>query len=116
MITIKRTLLIMYNLVACMAFLVACSEGGLSVNEKQKSESVDAATRFKGDSLNLLTWEGYADKNIVEGFEKQYGVQVNYTYFGTTDELIAKLRAGGGSIYDIISPSGDVADLLKLML
>lgn len=59
--------------------------------------------------LNLLVWEGYADASFTEPFEKETGIKVNATYFNTSDDLIAKLKAGGGDTYDLISPSGDMA-------
>lgn len=80
--------------------------------DKEEATTSDKKTDFKGDTLNLLTWEGYAEKEIISEFEKKYGVKVNATYFGSSDELIAKLRSGGGKTYDIISPSGDLSGFL----
>ena len=62
--------------------------------------------------LNLLVWEGYADTSFTEQFEKENGCKVNATYFTTSDDLAAKLKAGGGDTYDVISPSGDMAGYL----
>jgi spermidine/putrescine-binding protein len=72
------------------------------------SAKVDDATRFKGQTLNLLTWEGYADPKFTKGFEEKYGATIKYTYFGSSDELVAKLKASPG-VYDVVSPSSDVA-------
>jgi putative spermidine/putrescine transport system substrate-binding protein/spermidine/putrescine transport system substrate-binding protein len=66
------------------------------------------AEKLKGQTLNLLTWEGYADTKFTKGFEEKYGVTVKYTYFGSSDELVAKLKSSPG-VYDVISPSSDVA-------
>jgi putative spermidine/putrescine transport system substrate-binding protein/spermidine/putrescine transport system substrate-binding protein len=60
-------------------------------------------------TLSLLVWEGYADPSFVKGFEAQCGCKVNAAYMGSSDELVAKLRGGSASNYDIISPSSDVA-------
>jgi len=68
----------------------------------------DPNAKFKGQTLNLLTWEGYADPKFTKGFEEKYGATVKYTYFGSSDELVAKLKASPG-VYDVISPSSDVA-------
>lgn len=68
----------------------------------------DPAAKFKGQTLQLLTWEGYADPKFTKGFEEKYGVTIKFTYFGSSDELLAKLKASPG-VYDIISPSSDVA-------
>src|SRR5215472_9939787 len=59
--------------------------------------------------LNLLVWEGYADPSFVQGFEDQCKCKVSASYMGSSDELVAKLRGGSASNYDVISPSSDVA-------
>lgn len=72
------------------------------------AKSENPAEKFKGQTLNLLTWEGYADPKFTKGFEEKYGVTVKYTYFGSSDELVAKLKSSPG-VYDVVSPSSDVA-------
>ena len=61
------------------------------------------------ESLSLLVWEGYADPATVHAFEESRHCKVMATYMGTSDELVAKLRGGSASNYDVISPSSDVA-------
>jgi spermidine/putrescine-binding protein len=60
-------------------------------------------------SLSLLVWEGYADDAFVRAFEESHHCKVSAAYMGSSDELVAKLRGGSASNYDIISPSSDVA-------
>ena len=66
----------------------------------------------KTSSLNLLVWEGYADPSFIRGFEEQCKCKVSASYMGSSDELVAKLRGGSASNYDVISPSSDVATML----
>ncbi len=60
-------------------------------------------------TLNLLVWEGYADDSFVRAFEASHHCKVKASYMGSSDELVAKLRGGSASNYDVISPSSDVA-------
>jgi len=60
-------------------------------------------------TLSLLVWEGYADASFVRQFEAAHRCKVVASYMGTSDELVAKLRGGSASNYDVISPSSDVA-------
>jgi len=55
-------------------------------------------------TLGLLVWEGYADPAFVRGFEEKCQCKVSASYMGSSDELVAKLRGGSASNYDIISP------------
>lgn len=66
----------------------------------------------KTPTLNLLVWEGYADPSFVRGFEQQCKCKVSASYMGSSDELVAKLRGGSASNYDVISPSSDVATMI----
>ncbi|MDG2482890.1 MAG: ABC transporter substrate-binding protein [Alphaproteobacteria bacterium] len=61
--------------------------------------------------LNMLTWEGYTDPSFVAVFEEQSGCKVTPTYVGSNDEFPAKL-AGGGGVYDLVSPSVDTTTIL----
>lgn len=60
-------------------------------------------------TLSLLVWEGYADPSFVHPFELLHNCKIEASYMGSDDELVAKLRGGSASNYDVISPSSDVA-------
>jgi putative spermidine/putrescine transport system substrate-binding protein/spermidine/putrescine transport system substrate-binding protein len=62
-----------------------------------------------GGELNFMVWEGYTDTLFTGPFEETCGVTVNATYMGSSDDLVAKLRAGGAETFDLISPSSDAA-------
>jgi putative spermidine/putrescine transport system substrate-binding protein/spermidine/putrescine transport system substrate-binding protein len=63
-------------------------------------------------TLSLLVWEGYADPSFVHAFEESHQCKVTASYMGSSDELVAKLRGGSASNYDVISPSSDVATMI----
>jgi spermidine/putrescine-binding protein len=64
-------------------------------------------------SLTLLVWEGYADPSYVRAFEESHNCKISASYMGSSDELVAKLRGGSASNYDVISPSSDVATMIS---
>jgi len=53
-----------------------------------------------GGELNFMVWEGYTDTLFTRPFEEACGVTVNATYMGSSDDLVAKLRAGGAETFD----------------
>ncbi len=57
-------------------------------------------------TLELLTWKGYAPKELTDKFEKETGITVKPTY-SNNEEMIAKLRATRGAGFDLIQPSQD---------
>ena len=93
---------IVVSLLVIAGFVSSCGK------KTEEAKTVDLAA-LKGSTLNILAWEGYADASFTKAFEEKYGVTVKGTYFGSSDELVSKLQSGGGSSYDIITPSSDVA-------
>ncbi len=67
------------------------------------------ASKPKTETLSLLVCEGYADPSFLQPFEQSHHCKVVAAYMGTSDELVAKLRGGSATNYDVISPSSDVA-------
>lgn len=63
-------------------------------------------------TLTAIVWEGYTDPSFTDAFEAQTGCSIKATYAGSSDEMFAKFRAGGGRNYDLISASGDITERL----
>jgi putative spermidine/putrescine transport system substrate-binding protein len=61
-------------------------------------------------SLNLVLWDGYADKSWVDPFTAATGCKVNQHPAGSSDEMVSLMKDGGGGNWDMVSASGD-ADL-----
>ena len=53
--------------------------------------------------LNIYNWPDYIAKDMVENFEKETGIKVNYQTFENNEALHAKLVAGNTG-YDIVVP------------
>ncbi len=60
-------------------------------------------------SLNLIAWQGYTEKDVVNPFQKATGCQVHVTYGQTSDEMVQLMRSGN---YDGVSASGDATNRL----
>lgn len=59
------------------------------------------------DTLRLLTWGSYAPDEVIKLFEEANpDIDVEVT-FSNNEEMVAKLRATGGSGYDLAQPSHD---------
>jgi putative spermidine/putrescine transport system substrate-binding protein len=60
-------------------------------------------------ALNVVAWEGYAEDAWIKPFEADTGCKVNRKYAGSSDEMVALMRQGGGAEYDLVSASGDAS-------
>lgn len=92
-----------------ISLLAGCGSSSSSSSSDSSSTAESDSSSGGDKEVNLLVWEGYAEQNVVDKFTDETGIKVNATYFNTSDDLAAKLKAGGGDTYDVISPSGDMA-------
>lgn len=87
--------LLLLCLLALPFIFAGCSGGGAQV-----------------PTLRIIGWEGYMDPSVTAPFEQRYHCKVEATYAGSSDEMFAKIRAGGGSTYDLVTASGDLTKRL----
>ena len=64
------------------------------------------AAPVSAETLELLTWKGYAPKELIDKFQAETGITVKPTY-SNNEEMIAKLRATRGAGFDLAQPSQD---------
>jgi spermidine/putrescine transport system substrate-binding protein len=65
-----------------------------------------SAAHADDKTLRLLTWGGYAPKEVIEQFTQETGYKVEVTT-SNNEEMISKLRATGGAGFDLAQPSQD---------
>jgi spermidine/putrescine transport system substrate-binding protein len=63
------------------------------------------------DQLFIYNWTYYTPDSVIEKFEKEYKVKVNYDEFASNEDMFAKIKAGGSG-YDIVFPSGDYVSIM----
>jgi len=61
--------------------------------------------------LHLYNWSEYMDPQVLEDFEKEFGVHVTEDTYATNEELLAKLQAGATG-YDVIVPSDYMVEVM----
>lgn len=66
-----------------------------------------------GKSLNVYAFAGLFAYEVIEAFEKEYGVKVSLKYYDSNEELFAKFKIGGGEGYDVVTPSDYMIELLR---
>lgn len=91
--------------------------GGAEESAEAKPPTPADGTVEQGDLL-MANWVDYSDPVNYKAYTKEYGPKIKISGFGSNDEILAKLRAGGAK-YDVISPTGyavkTMADLGLIM-
>lgn len=61
--------------------------------------------------LNLFVWTEYIPQDILDCFERVYGITINRSEYSSNEEMYAKL-AQGGSQFDLAQPSDYIIDVM----
>jgi spermidine/putrescine-binding protein len=78
--------------------------GGGGADKEDKPPTPADAPVEQGDVL-MANWVDYSDPNNYKKYTGEIGPKIKVTGYGSNDELLAKLRAGG-SKFDIVAPTG----------
>lgn len=57
-----------------------------------------------GEVINVFNWGEYIEEDLIEEFEEETGIKVNYNTAPTCEEMYAKMK-NGGVHYDVVVPS-----------
>jgi putrescine transport system substrate-binding protein len=85
-------------LAALGVLLVGCSKPA------QESSAAAAVDTDEEKVLNVFNWSDYIEPSLIEQFESETGIKVNYEVMDNNDLLDTKLRAGRSG-YDVVVPS-----------
>lgn len=73
-----------------------------------------AKPAFADDNvLNIYVWGGEVPDDVIQAFEKETGIKVNYSTYDNNETLYAKLTAVSNPGYDIIEPSSYYVDRMR---
>ncbi len=72
---------------------------------------VSAPLMRAAESLNLFAWSEYVPQAVIDGFTKETGIKVNYDTYGSGEEMLSKLLAGGAA-YDLVQPPDYIAEAM----
>lgn len=104
----RRRFLQVTGLGTAMTVLAACGSDGSGATPGASGapdadwappEGVDL-----GSEMQLTTWPNYHDPATIERFTSLSGVSVNINVFGSNEEMLAKLQAGGTG-WDVLVPT-----------
>lgn len=89
---------------ACLTLsmlLTACGTGDSAKSDQKETVK----------EINLLNWSEYMPQSVLDKFEKEYGIKVNYSEMSSNEEMLAKISAGG-SEYDLTVATDYMVDIM----
>src|SRR5688572_25729234 len=70
-----------------------------------------AGETARGQVVNIYNWSDYVAPDTIANFEREYGIDVNYDVYDSSEIVDAKLLAGGSG-YDVVFHSYQFASRL----
>lgn len=81
---------------------------------------VRSAALAASGEVDVYAWGEYISEDMIEAFKEDSGIQINLSVYGTNNEVLNKLKASGGTGFDLVFPSVttlvawyDAGDLLQ---
>ncbi len=62
--------------------------------------------------VNVLNWSSYIPNEVIDEFEREYNIKVNYGTYSSNEELLAKISSSKEGTYDVIFPSDYMVELM----
>jgi len=72
-----------------------------------------SAPMFAHKTLNLYAWGGEIPKVLIQEFEHETGIKVNFSTYDNNETLYVKLKATSHPMYDVILPSAYFVERLQ---
>ena len=63
--------------------------------------------------LNVYNWTEYIPESVINDFEDEYGIKVNYSTYSSNEECLAKVQSSAEGTYDVIVPSDYMITIMK---
>ena len=116
----KKTILALVLAALCVMLLSACGAEKPAVQPtstpagtaQECAAPAESAAPQYAKEIYLYNWSEYMTQEVLDGFEKEYGIKVIETTFESNDEMLAKLLAGSKGQYDIAVPSNFYIDAM----
>jgi spermidine/putrescine transport system substrate-binding protein len=67
----------------------------------------------KTEELNLYTWADMFPQEVLDGFEEETGIKINYTNFDYDEDMLAKLEETNGGEYDFVIADDYILELIE---
>ena len=71
------------------------------------------STKKYNGTINVLNWSAYIPDSVIDDFEKEYNIKVNYGTYSSNEELLAKITSSKKGTYDLVFPSDYMVELMK---
>lgn len=118
----KKIAALFFSAVLTAGSLAGCGGSVQSTAESAEAESTEAVTAgeaedryaaIRGTTLNLYTWDDMFPQEVLDAFQEQTGVTINYSNFEYDEDMLAKLEETQGGDYDVVIADDYILEMVN---
>ncbi len=100
----KKFIALLLSTILSVTLFAGCGNADDGAQNNSDGAQQDGTAKESGLSgeLNLYTWNGMFPQEILDGFEKETGVKINFSHFDYDEDMLAKLEETQGADYDLV--------------
>lgn len=73
---------------------------------------LSGCTKDNEKVVNVLNWSSYIPDSVIQDFQKETGIKVNYSTYSSNEECLAKVSSAKEGTYDLIFPSDYMVEIM----
>lgn len=109
----KKTYAALLGLVMAAMALGGCESGGNAGEASSENGAGESSGDLAGTELNLYTWADMFPQEVLNDFEDQTGIKINYSNFDYDEDMLAKLEETNGGGYDFVIADDYILELIE---
>lgn len=96
------------TLALCACALAGCASDSSSAAASGSAPAASGSAGAQSETpagageLNLYAFDGMFPQEVLDGFEAETGIHVNYSVFDTDETMLARLQTAEGGDYDVV--------------
>ncbi len=111
----KRYAAMLLGLCMAATALGGCRSSGGDAGDASSENNAGAEVSgdLAGTELNLYTWADMFPQEVLNDFEDQTGIKINYSNFDYDEDMLAKLEETKGGGYDFVIADDYILELIE---
>lgn len=73
---------------------------------------LSGCTKDNEKVVNVLNWSSYIPDSVIQDFQRETGIKVNYSTYSSNEECLAKVSSAKEGTYDLIFPSDYMVEIM----
>lgn len=99
----------------CLLALGACSRESTAPESSSQPQTPEGNGE-QSNSIKLFTWEEYFDPEVIEAFQQETGIAIEFVYYENVADMKAQIEAAPDAFDVVVADGASIAEMRQLRL